>query len=84
MCATIPKRGLLSVIPDLDRIKALGTDIIWLMPIHPIGEKKQKGGVSAVPMPTRDYRTVNPCYGTMGGFQSVGFCNPRKRHEVHH
>ena len=26
-----------AIIPDLDRIKALGTDIIWFMPIHPIG-----------------------------------------------
>ena len=34
-----------SVIPDLDRIKALGTDIIWLMPIHPIGEKNKKGSL---------------------------------------
>ena len=22
---------------DLDRLSALGTDIVWLMPIHPIG-----------------------------------------------
>ena len=27
-----------AVIPDLDRIKSLGTDIIWFMPVHPIGE----------------------------------------------
>lgn len=24
---------------DLDRIKALGTDIVWLMPVYPIGKK---------------------------------------------
>ncbi|MBQ4016045.1 MAG: alpha-amylase, partial [Oscillospiraceae bacterium] len=35
--------SFLSIIPDLDRIKALGTDIIWFMPIHPIGEKGKKG-----------------------------------------
>ena len=23
---------------DLDRLSALGTDIVWLMPIHPVGE----------------------------------------------
>ena len=28
---------------DLRRIKDLGVDIIWLMPIHPIGEKCRKG-----------------------------------------
>ena len=26
----------------LPRLKSMGVDIIWLMPIHPIGEKKQK------------------------------------------
>ena len=57
----------LSVIPDLERIKALGTDIIWLMPIHPIGEKNKKGSLGC-PYANRDYRTVNPCYGTMEDF----------------
>lgn len=28
-----------AVAEDLDRIKSLGTDIIWFMPIHPIGVK---------------------------------------------
>ncbi len=37
---------------DLDRIKALGTDIIWLLPIHPTGEKKPQGGASAAHMPS--------------------------------
>ena len=27
---------------DLDRIKKLGVDIIWFMPIHPIGKEKRK------------------------------------------
>ena len=40
-----------SVIPDLDRIKALGTDIIWFLPIHPIGVKGKRE-VLAAPMPT--------------------------------
>ena len=30
---------------DLDRIRALGTDIIWLLPIHPIGQLNKKGGL---------------------------------------
>ena len=60
----------LSVIPDLERIKALGTDIIWLMPIHPIGEKNKKGNLGC-PYANRDYRTVNPCYGTMEDFRTL-------------
>lgn len=56
--------------PDLDRIKELGTDIIWFMPIHPIGIKGKKGTLGC-PYANRDYRTVNPEYGTMEDFKSL-------------
>ena len=49
---------------DLDRIKRLGVDIIWLLPIHPIGEKARKG-VLGSPYAISDYRAVNPEYGTI-------------------
>ena len=48
---------------DLDRIAALGTDIIWLMPIHPIGKVARKG-VLGSPYAISDYRGINPEYGT--------------------
>ena len=60
----------LSVIPDLDRIKALGTDIIWFMPIHPIGVEGKKGHLGC-PYANRDYRTVNPAYGTVEDFRRL-------------
>ena len=60
----------LSVIPDLDRIKALGTDIIWFMPIHPIGVQGKKGSLGC-PYANRDYREVNPAYGTMEDFRRL-------------
>lgn len=59
-----------AVIPDLDRVRALGTDIVWLMPIHPIGVKGKKGSLGC-PYANRDYRTVNPEYGTMEDFQAL-------------
>lgn len=49
---------------DLQRIRDLGTDIIWLMPIHPIGETARKGTLGS-PYAIRDYRAVNPEYGTL-------------------
>ena len=49
---------------DLDRIKALGTDIVWLLPIHPIGVLNKKGELGC-PYSIRDYRGVNPEYGTL-------------------
>lgn len=55
---------------DLDRIKALGTDIVWLMPIQPIGEKNKKGSLGC-PYAIRDYRKINPEYGTMEDFKEL-------------
>ncbi len=52
---------------DLPRIRALGTDILWLMPIHPIGEANRKG-ILGSPYAIRDYRAVNPEYGTLEDF----------------
>lgn len=52
---------------DLDRIRALGTDILWLMPIHPIGIEGRKGTLGS-PYAIRDYRAVNPEYGTREDF----------------
>lgn len=59
-----------AVIDDLDRIKALGTDIIWFLPIHPIGVKGKKGSLGC-PYANRDYRSVNPAYGTMEDFKQL-------------
>ena len=55
---------------DLDRVKALGTDIIWLLPIHPTGEKNRKGSLGS-PYAIRDYRAVNPEFGTLDDFRHL-------------
>lgn len=55
---------------DLERIKSLGVDIIWLMPIHPIGIKGHKGTLGC-PYAIRDYREVNPEYGTLEDFKRL-------------
>ena len=55
---------------DLDRIKELGVDIIWFMPIHPLGEKARKGELGS-PYAIRNYREINPEFGTMEDFKSV-------------
>ena len=49
---------------ELPRIKALGADIVWLMPIHPIGEENRKGTLGS-PYSVRDYYGVNPEFGTL-------------------
>ena len=55
---------------DLARIKNLGTDILWLMPIHPIGEKNRKGTLGS-PYAISDYRAVNPEYGTIDDLKAL-------------
>lgn len=55
---------------DLDRIRSLGTDIIWLMPIHPLGLKARKGSLGS-PYAISDYRAVNPEFGTLEDFKRL-------------
>ena len=62
---------------DLERIRSLGTDIIWLMPVHPIGTKDKKGSLGC-PYAIRDYRDVNPFYGTLEDFRNL--CDQIHRH----
>ena len=55
---------------DLTRIRDLGVDILWLLPIHPIGKTCRKG-VLGSPYAIRDYRAVNEEYGTMQDFERL-------------
>ncbi len=55
---------------ELSRIKELGTDIIWFMPIHPTGKIKRKGTLGS-PYAISDYRAINPEFGTLEDFKSV-------------
>jgi cyclomaltodextrinase len=47
----------------LDDLKSLGVTILWLMPIHPIGQEKKKGTIGS-PYAVRDYYGISPDYGT--------------------
>jgi glycosidase len=47
----------------LDELKDLGVTILWLMPIHQIGQEKKKGTIGS-PYAVRDYYGINPDYGT--------------------
>lgn len=54
---------------QLPRLAAMGVDIIWLMPVHPIGEVNRKGTLGS-PYAVRDYRAVNPELGTEAEFKA--------------
>ncbi|MCU0789191.1 MAG: alpha-amylase family glycosyl hydrolase, partial [Verrucomicrobia bacterium] len=38
----------------LDELQHLGVDVLWLMPIHPVGQKLKKGSLGS-PYSVRDY-----------------------------
>jgi len=52
--------GVRSALP---RLQELGIDILWLMPIHPIGRENRKGGLGS-PYSVQNYYAVNPDFGT--------------------
>ncbi len=54
---------------ELPRLEELGVDILWLMPIHPIGVKERKGTLGSY-YAISDYCAVNPEFGTMADFET--------------
>ncbi len=54
----------------LPRLKELGVDILWFMPITPIGELNRKGTLGSY-YSVKDYRGINPEFGTMEDFVEV-------------
>ncbi len=65
-----PNGKLSDVTADLPRIAALGVDVLYLMPIHPIGEVGRKGPLGS-PYAIRDYRAINPELGTEQDFDDL-------------
>lgn len=54
----------------LPRLKEMGVDILWIMPIHPVGELNRKGTLGSY-YAVRDYKAVNPEFGTMQDFKEL-------------
>lgn len=48
----------------LPRLKEMGVNIVWLMPIHEIGQKNRKGSLGS-PYAVKDYYSVNPEFGSL-------------------
>lgn len=57
-----PEGTFAAAAKQLPRLMELGIDIVWLMPIQPIGEKNRKGTLGS-PYSVRDYLGVNPEFG---------------------
>ena len=65
-----PTGDLQGLISGLDRIQATGANVVWLMPIHPVGEENRKGTLGSS-YSVRDYRAINPAYGDADDFEDL-------------
>ena len=61
----------------LPRLKELGVDILWIMPINPISVKNRKGSLGSY-YSVQDYKAVNPEFGTLEDFKNL----VNKAHEL--
>ncbi len=54
----------------LSELQELGVTVLWLLPIHPVGEKNRKGALGS-PYAVQDYYGINPEFGTMNDFRRL-------------
>ena len=62
--------NLAGVTARLDELKALGVDVLWLMPVQPPGHLKSKGTMGS-PYAIEDYYAIDPDYGTKDDFRRL-------------
>ena len=68
--------------PHLDRLQRMGVSVLWLMPVQPIGRLKRKG-ILGSQYSIRDYRAVNPEFGTMADLRHfIAEAHRRRMHVI--
>lgn len=65
-----PSASAMEFATHLPRLKELGVDILWFMPIHPISELNRKGELGSY-YAVKDYKAFNPEFGTIEDFKAV-------------
>jgi len=65
-----PEGTLRAFMAHLPRLARMGVDILWLMPIQPIGVTERKGTLGSY-YSISDYTAVNPEFGTLADMQAL-------------
>ncbi|MFI3322512.1 MAG: alpha-amylase family glycosyl hydrolase [Rikenellaceae bacterium] len=55
---------------ELDRLKKLGVETLWFMPIYPIGKLNRKGSLGSY-YSISDYKAINPEFGNADDFRRI-------------
>lgn len=58
------------VLARIDSIKALGVNVMYLMPVYPVGVLKSAGGLGS-PYAVKDYKGVNPEFGNLEDLRNL-------------
>lgn len=61
---------LRGVMQGLDRIQAAGANVVWVMPVQPVGVLNHKGTLGSR-YAIRDYMAIDSSYGTAGDFRAL-------------
>lgn len=59
-----------TVTQNIPRLKNLGVDVLWIMPVHPIGKMNRKGTMGSY-YSVQDYRAIDSSYGTANDFRAL-------------
>ena len=62
-----PENSLNAVAARIDSIRELGVNVMWVMPIYPIGIEKGKNS----PYCIQDYKAIAPEFGTIDDFKNL-------------
>ncbi len=65
-----PTGDFRGVIRGLDRVQAVGANVIWLMPIYPVGVANRKGSLGS-PYAVHDYRATDSAFGNAADFRAL-------------
>src|SRR5579871_3632122 len=55
---------------ELPRLRAMGVEVLWFMPIHPISKLGKKGTLGSY-YAIQDYTDTNPEFGTVDDFKNL-------------
>jgi len=65
-----PEGTFKAFVPHIARLKNMGVDILWLMPVHPIGVVNRKGSRGSY-YSVQDYKLINPEFGSPEDFKNL-------------
>lgn len=65
-----PEGTLSAFMAHLGRLRDLGVQILWVMPIQPIGEVHRKGSLGSY-YSIQDYTAINPEFGSLADFKTL-------------